>query len=835
MPGGGTTHPFAMRKDAGGNDDPIDLPAAVDDASVFYLRATFSNFANNHNLRIDNFKVLGNYNPPDDSCGNPKPPVPDTLISYWSFNNVADNYEPFCETAADYGEVYVPATKRLIANSGGGTLWQTGSTAPVFTNAADVYLDMSNMLGGMFGNSKTWSDGWTAFRDGGPWVPPNTGFAPASGNFSLALGRTTTTNNEGHYITFRLKSTGYGNLRMAYDLANTNDTLDTVKIIWTASMDGTNYFSIPDGEQPVLVNWDGSTFPFVPYAVALPSALDNQGVFYLRATLTGLATTHSLRLDNFRLLSASNPIVGLRPNTELFVDNTQIDLSASSTPARIFHSGVKTEDPVLRADEDWELNPNISPPYLAEAAYIALVEYDTTASSFRMWYNDAASGGMLIATSSNGVVWGKPVQSIYYVNGDNTNILTKGKGALTVLRDEGASSAERYKALFHGNGIKGLLGAYSSDGIDWSFYNNPPANNPPADPVDPTNPFEIPHLVDYGSEMAHLVRDPVSQVYRAYVRPRGPKFNSTPANATFRAGGVLMSHDFVHWTVNRDVLQPDSIDIAMAQAVTGYYGEFYSMNAYPYGRNYLGIEPLFLVTDYLADPTPCGTGEYEGNELLEPGQSPWDGPIEGQLIHSRDGFNWVRIPAVSNVRPAAIESGISTPDAFDVSIMNVASRPVIVHRADINESLEDDEVDNLVPQIASDELWHYYHGISSTHGGTFPEKKIAVGVARWRLDGYVSLEAGESQETVVTALISDRTGTLEVNADIRSGGQLTVEVLDHTGAVIFGYGLSDAVLLTGDDVAHEVTWTSHTTLPTVPFKLRFRFSDASLYSYTITP
>lgn len=833
VPGGGSTRPFLPRKDVNGVDDPVDLPSALNDQAAFFLKATFSGFANNHALRIDNLKLIGTYVPPDDSCGRERPPEPNRLLSYWSFNNISDNYELFCVTADGYGEYYDATNKRLIGNSGAGSLWQTGSTPPVFVAAADVYLDVSNLLGNLFGDRSTWTSGWSAFRDGGNWVPEKTAFAPASGNFSLVLGKTASADNNGRHITFKLKSTGYGNLRLAYELANTVDTSDTVKITWTVSTDGTNFSAFPHNEQPVLVDWDGSTFPFVPSAVALPASVENQSVFYLRGTLSGMSNSHSLRFDNFQLLSANTAVVGLRPHTELFVDSTNLETNVSAF--RVFHAGVKVTDPVLRADASWELNPNIAPPYSVEAAYIASVNYDATTQEFRMWYNDANSGGMLLATSSNGIVWDKPIQGIYTYNGNGTSWLTKGKGALTVYRDEAAPSAERYKALFHGNGLTGLLGAYSSNGVNWSYYNNPTGNNPPADPVG-TPQFDITPLIRYGSEMAHVFRDPVTHIYRAYVRPHDPKFDTdalTPGpQPVYRAGGVLLSHDFKNWTMNRDVLQPDSVDHAMAQALTGHYGEFYSMNAFPYGRQYLGIVPLYLVTDFLADPTPCGEGAEAGNELVAPGQSAWDGPIEGQFIFSRDGYAWDRPPAVSNHRAAVIPSGAPGVD-FDVSIMNVASQPVIVRRADINGSLLDDEVDDRVPQIATDEVWHYYHGISTTHGGTIPDKKIAIGVARWRLDGYASLEAGETERTVVTAPITDRTGTLEVNAAIRVGGSLWVEVLDDTNTVLIGYTMS--ATLTGDSIAHSVIWIGHSALPTTPYKLRFRFTEASLYSYTIKP
>ena len=66
---------------------------------------------------------------------------------------------------------------------------------------------------------------------------------------------------------------------------------------------------------------------------------------------------------------------------------------------------------------------------------------------------------------------------------------------------------------------------------------------------------------------------------------------------------------------------------------------------------------------------------------------------------------------------------------------------------------------------AGNELWLYYTAITTTHGGYAPKKKIASALAKWRLDGLVSLgadQAGGVVETVPLCCAGDR---LVVNAD----------------------------------------------------------------------
>lgn len=130
-----------------------------------------------------------------------------------------------------------------------------------------------------------------------------------------------------------------------------------------------------------------------------------------------------------------------------------------------------------------------------------------------------------------------------------------------------------------------------------------------------------------------------------------------------------------------------------------------------------------------------------------------------------------------------------------------------------------------------DEIWTYYTAITTTHGGFVPEKRITIGLAKWRLDGFVSLDAGEETGIVRTVPLNCEGNRLYVNAASES---LTAAVLDASGTPLSGYAHEDCETLQGDFFRHAVTWKRHTTLPDDrPLCFEFRMKNAQLYSFRI--
>ncbi|MBI5688909.1 MAG: hypothetical protein HZC55_02340 [Verrucomicrobia bacterium] len=443
----------------------------------------------------------------------------------------------------------------------------------------------------------------------------------------------------------------------------------------------------------------------------------------------------------------------LRPDTELFVDDVRIarrtDVVRKIVPAR------RLARPVLEPDRPWERG--------AAVRIYGSVLRDEATGEFRMWYSRQ------YATSPDGIRWTKPGLDVEEFAGQRTNFVLPQGGGAVIFDGLEPDPAKRYKAFCNEPiQVGGFSGYHSADGIHWVRYGTD-------------------RILKVGSELGHLMRDPATRKYVAYVRPYPPKHHPKDIRER-RLGAVVTSDDFVHWSELRVVLVPDALDDAWVERPE-QRTEFYAMNGFAYGHSYLGVVPVFRITAI--------------HTTNAPGQSRYDGPMEGQLITSRDGLSWRRMDEREPVLPGG-------PD-FDRSIMNVAIAPLVV----------------------GDEVWHYYTGINATHGAPIPPKRITIGLARWRLDGWVALEAGPTEGVVETVAVNASGGRLEINADL-TRGRMVVEVLDRDGKVRPGFAAADQVALQGDHVRHPVRWGARDTLPVgEEIRLRFRWRQGRLFSYTV--
>ena len=292
-------------------------------------------------------------------------------------------------------------------------------------------------------------------------------------------------------------------------------------------------------------------------------------------------------------------------------------------------------------------------------------------------------------------------------------------------------------------------------------------------------------ILEHGDTVT-ATRDPASGRYLV--------FHKRPAKVRGydrRVVWLSTSTDFENWTAPALILEPDLQDDAWARG-TGQRTEFYDMSGFPYGGQFLGLLAVLRVTQVRA-----------AKDVLRE-QSPVDGPLEIELAHSRDSLAWQRFPD----RRPVISRGAKGSFVAG-SILGVSNPPVVVR----------------------DEVWVYYTGMTTTHGGALPEKRMSIGLARWRLDGFVSLDGdfqGGVVETVPLRLAGNR---LELNVNA-THGSAAVEVLSSDGVPLPGYGASDCRAAESDEVHHAVRWKGHDRIETnQPVRLRFYLRNASLYSF----
>ncbi len=417
------------------------------------------------------------------------------------------------------------------------------------------------------------------------------------------------------------------------------------------------------------------------------------------------------------------------------------------------HPCHKRPHPVISGRESWQA------PSDDERVYIyGTVLPAEDGDTLRMWYMRWPDR-ILYAESEDGVSWRRPDLG-------GTNALPIRLHSPSVIHDP-ADPERRYKMLGVSRSpeIRGYCTAHSSDGLSWQLY--------PANPVLP------------GGDTCCLARDPATGDYLAFHKRYG-----IHRGRRRRLVHLSTSPDMQSWSEPELVMAPDEIDDARTQAEGGLFSQFYNMSVFPYHGLWLGF-----VTHFRHTGPPVEKG---------PEQSRDDGPIDVQLVHSRDGRSWSRCQD----RPPVIPNG---PHDYDGGcILGVANGPI----------------------LAEDEVRLYYTGITTTHGGYMPKKRITIARAAWRQDGWVSLDAGEKPGTVETTPMAGTGQRLIVNADA-AGGKLRAEVVDPSGAPVPGYGLSECRPLTGDGVRQTVRWRTRSTLPSCgALRIRFRFSKASLYSFS---
>ena len=206
--------------------------------------------------------------------------------------------------------------------------------------------------------------------------------------------------------------------------------------------------------------------------------------------------------------------------------------------------------------------------------------------------------------------------------------------------------------------------------------------------------------------------------YVAYPRP------ATRNGTRIRLIGRSTSDDFVHWTKPEVVMEPDEEDPAAL--------EFYGMPVFKY-------EGLYLGTPWIYHARP---------------EEPYirmQATLDVQLAVSRDGIAWTRVCD----RATFIPNGL--PGSADHGMIYGAKEPLVM----------------------DDELWFYYGGYEGDHGA-YSERNGSNCLAKLRLDGFVSLDAGDEMGHVVTRPFRCDGAKLTINAEGR-GGSIQVAVLDENG------------------------------------------------------
>lgn len=130
--------------------------------------------------------------------------------------------------------------------------------------------------------------------------------------------------------------------------------------------------------------------------------------------------------------------------------------------------------------------------------------------------------------------------------------------------------------------------------------------------------------------------------------------------------------------------------------------------------------------------------------------------------------------------------------------------------------------------VVGDQLYFYCSGRGTGH---------VTSLAVLRRDGFVSMDAGETEGTATTRPVTFRGKHLFINADA-SAGELRAEVLGERGAVIAPFSARNCVPLRVDKTLQGVTWKGVDDLSQVAqktVKFRFVLKNARLFAFWVSP
>jgi hypothetical protein len=228
-----------------------------------------------------------------------------------------------------------------------------------------------------------------------------------------------------------------------------------------------------------------------------------------------------------------------------------------------------------------------------------------------------------------------------------------------------------------------------------------------------------------------------------------------------------------------------------------YNVEIYNMAVFRYEGLYIGLPNYFESSGRIPPP--------RGNQ---------DGINSPKLAASRDLKTWTRVGDRAHFIPIS-EMG---PGVLDTGQIMASSHPI----------------------RHGDELWFYYSGIDVRHRPNMPrvvdEYKGAIHLAKLRLDGFVSFDAGEQGGSLDTRPVRLNGRRLLVNAV--AGGEVRAEITGPDGRTpLPGWEAAACAPVKGDQLRGELRWSGKdlSELAGQRVRLRFVLKNASLYSFWFEP
>ncbi len=460
---------------------------------------------------------------------------------------------------------------------------------------------------------------------------------------------------------------------------------------------------------------------------------------------------------------------------QLFLDD--VGIATIDNLKRTMHQPAK-RGAVIVPDQPWEttLQTRCAPVWDEERGVYQIWMITST--------NIPGVAGTTYAESKDGLRWTKPVlgqRNIEDSSENNFISVVPGdawpeNGIENVVYDpDEPDRLRRYKGFY---GVINRKPMVSADGIRWKLLDA---------------------AVLPSSDESNLSYDREHKTFIATLKRGGP-FG--------RSQGIWTSHDFTKWQDTGVLFHADELDQVLGRK------NIKARRADPT----LQIQsPLWDIRDsykgHTAEPKVdvynIGLFRYEGLYVGAPAMfhsndNRWnkDGFHLIQLVCSRDLKTFKRLGGRQTfIGPSPIGKG-----AYDLTQLIGPSAPV----------------------IRGDELWFYYSGIKYRARPKNVEHITgAICLAVLRRDGFVSLDSGDTEGTILTRPFELLGSQLFVNVDAPMG-ELRVEMLDGAGKVV-----AQSKPLSGDLLREPVTWAdcAIAKMKTQNVSLRFTLRCGQFYSY----
>jgi len=506
---------------------------------------------------------------------------------------------------------------------------------------------------------------------------------------------------------------------------------------------------------------------------------------------------------------APPPVLDVGQHKQLFIDDRFVTAAAGlewkvNPPEK---AGV-----VLRGTESWENG------YLS--AYGTVLD---DGGKYRMWYVagpavadgkvDEAVSRLCYAESDDAVHWTKPHLGLYTWQGSTqNNILLEGSlENADVMIDPRAPASERYKLIGRlqvrsprwPNGTApdgtGLYAYTSPDGLRWQLH------------PQRVFPFDCDTL-----NMA--LYDGRTGRYLAYVRTWNP----------FRRVGVVETDD---------LLRPWPFDASAPPNRFYLPGE-----KEPYGPP---TAPSREVPDaFRTDPSDPPNLDFYTSAVVK---YPW--AQDAYLMFPSAYRHFPEPPIGRNRNDGTVDIDLAV-SRDGRKFHRLSHQPYI--GLGLKGSLDDSTLYMFIGMLRRDNcLYQYYEGNNVSHGTILTAAQLhssgALFLARSRLDGMVSLEAGAAGGHFVTPLLRFHGKHLVLNLDASATGEVEVELQDQagrpvgydydsdSGSPVGGFTFAHCDPIRYNDLARVVTWRQGdadlSRLEGQPVRLSFRMHSAKLYSF----